>query len=702
MAQSPGRQDKQESPQQEQGLVVFEGYSGLNTQPSRYGIADHECAIMDGFFPAGNDNCRTQFDNGSAIATFTPVVVYKQYANIGATPYGIVFLSDGSIWSLNTSTHTTAQIAPAGTITNPAQGLIGVSQWGALYILIVAKQTDGYFLWDGTTFFKSGDVIPGIDGPGPIVSSTLAAGGQNYVVNDTGTVTGGVDDATYIVTSINRASNGTGYAPNDTGTVNTGDGNATYIVNTVDGLGGVTGAHITAPGTNYLTAKDVATSVGGGQPGVGTGFTIDITVSSPPGPITGFTLAPIGVVTGYTITAPGTLYVPGSASTVDGGGQPGVGTGFTLDLTVSSATMPSGVGGTAIETYAAHVWIVNGDVLLWSAPASVTDFSTSNGGGSLTSNESSLRVRYTKPKQTNGYLYLFGDSSISYVSGVQTTGSPPTTTFTLQNIDPEVGTPWPDSVSSIGSNIIFANVWGVHVSFGGRATKVSSELDGILGNIATSGNILPSAAKGVIFGRRVWMLLVDLVDQFTFQSTRKLLIWDEKRWSTTSQTVLMTFIAAQEIESTLIPWGTDGTSIYQLCSVATDTLTKTLRSKFWAPQSYAMIKGESRFWMVLVFYSGSASDVEISIDSERGSSPKTIAIAPPAVIWKNNAAVVVTWRNNVAAIVTWLAGGDQTVVIGPQSCGQNGALVGFTLRTTAPNIGIISMATAPVPVQYRG
>lgn len=703
MAQAPARSQKQEAAHQEQqGLVVFEGFTGLNTQPSRYGLADSECAIMDGFFPAGNDNARSQFDNGPAIATFSPTNVYHQFGNIGDTPYGIVFLSDGSIWSLNTNTNATAQIAPSGTITNPAQGFIGVSQWGAQYILIVAQQTDGYFVWDGTTFYKAGDIIPGIDGPGPIDSSVLVSGGSGYLVNDTGTVTGGLDDATYIVTAVNMASLGTGYAPNDTGTVDGGNGDATYLINTVDGLGGVTGMHITAAGTNYLTGNDVTTTVGGGQPGIGTGLIINISVSSAPGPITGFTLSAIGVVTTYTLTSPGTLYVPGSASTVDGGAQPGVGTSLTLDLTVTTATMPSGVGGTAIETYASHVWIVNGPVLLWSAPASVVDFSTSNGGGSLTSNESSLRSRYTKPKQSNGYLYLFGDSSISYISGVVTTGSPPTTSFSLQNVDPEVGTPWPDSVSSIGSNIIFANAWGIHVAFGGRATKVSAELDGILINIAATGSIQPSAAKGVIFGRRVWMLLVNMIDQFTLQPTRKLIIWDEKRWCTTSQTVLMSFIAAQEIDSTLFPWGTDGNSIYQLCSQPSDTLMKTLRSKFWAPMSYAKNKGENRFWMVLVFYSGGESEVQVSIDSEHGPSPRDIPITPPSVIWKNNANITVVWRNNVNVVVTWLAGTDKTVVIPPTSCAQNGALVGFTLRTTAPDIGIISMATAPVEVQYRG
>lgn len=81
---------------------------------------------------------------------------------------------------------------------------------------------------------------------GPIVTSTLGAGGA-------------------------------GYAANDTGTITTGSGNATYKVLTVGGGGAVLTYQITAPGTKYATANGVATATGGAQPGVGVGFTVNIT-----------------------------------------------------------------------------------------------------------------------------------------------------------------------------------------------------------------------------------------------------------------------------------------------------------------------------------------------------------------------------------------------------------------------------------------
>jgi hypothetical protein len=69
---------------------------------------------------------------------------------------------------------------------------------------------------------------------------------------------------------------GTGYAIGDTGTVTTGNGDATYIVNTVGMVGNVQTYTLTAAGTGYSNGANIPTATGGGQPGAGVGFTLDI------------------------------------------------------------------------------------------------------------------------------------------------------------------------------------------------------------------------------------------------------------------------------------------------------------------------------------------------------------------------------------------------------------------------------------------
>src|SRR5262249_50080356 len=112
--------------------------------------------------------------------------------------------------------------------------------------------------------------------------------------------------------------------------------------------------------------------------------------------------------------------------------------------------VPTAIGGNAIEVYQGRVWIANNANMTFSAPGSVIDFTTGSGGGTFTSSDSFLRVRFTGLRQSNGFLYLIGDSSLNYISGVQTGGSPLVTTFTNQNADPEVGSPWPYSITTFG------------------------------------------------------------------------------------------------------------------------------------------------------------------------------------------------------------------------------------------------------------
>lgn len=529
MAQAP----QQGEQQQPQSMVVFEGFTGLNTQPSRYGVGDKECFIMDGFFPAGADNARVIPDLGPIVfgTTNDNPIVFFDFVNIGVDPYALIFLADGSVVSMATATGIPTTVAPAGTIQNPAAGGIGVTQWGSSYAQIVASQTDGYFVYSYGGWYGPGDTVPG------------------------------------------------------------------------------TGA---------------------------------------------------GVV-------------------------------------------PTGISGTAIETYQSRVWIANGQNIVFSAPGSIVDFTSGSGGGGFASNDPSLRVVYTQLKAANGYLYVFGDSSLSYIANPQTTGSPLVTTFSFQNADPEVGTAWPGTVDVLGSNIVFANAWGAQVSLGGRVAKISSELDGVYGTLPNFGGRTPSAAKAILFGRRVWALLLPVIDQVTGQPANKLFIWDEKRWCSTSQSTSLTFIQHQEIASVITAWGTDGTNLYRLFQTPSTGFTKTMRSKLWAPiGGYARLKGVNRLWGVARLFQAGSYDVTIGVDSEFGSSTKVVTLTAFTASWINNANAAVVWRNNAAAVATWGTQSDGIVVFPPNDCGQAGALVGITVQTTAADLAILSTAVMPVDVGYRG
>lgn len=112
---------------------------------------------------------------------------------------------------------------------------------------------------------------------GAVITYHLTNIGTNYVVNtNVGTVaiSGAGTGFTVDISTV-----GGGYAAGDTGTIDNGSILATYTVNTVDGNGNVLTYTINTPGSGYTVATDTTTA-GGAQPGVGLGFTVDVTAIS--------------------------------------------------------------------------------------------------------------------------------------------------------------------------------------------------------------------------------------------------------------------------------------------------------------------------------------------------------------------------------------------------------------------------------------
>jgi len=569
--------------------LVFEEFEGINTQTTRPGVPDKQAAWMDGWMPIAPRKLRTLYGVGDPIIfSDSAVISFFAFANIGATPYAIVVHNDGSIHAVNTTTYVQTQIAPAATITSASRLNVGISQYGSRYVMIVAAQTNGYFLWDGTTFYKPGSLAPPV---------TITNGGSGYATAPTVTASGGA----------------------------------------------------------------------------GSGATFAATVAG-------------GIVTGVTIVNPGSGYVAGNTVTLGFSGGGGSAAAATVTL------MPFAIAGTTIEVYAGRVWIANGATITFSAPGSIVDFSTASGGGNFTSSDSFLRVRYVQLLQTNGFLYLIADSSINYISGVQTSGTPATTTFTNQNADPEVGTPWPSTVNTFGRNILFANAFGAHVSYGAAVNKISDMLDGIYNTVENFGGLIPSAAKAIIFGKRVWMLLLPIIDPISGQQVNKIFMWDGKRWWSSPQEVAINYIQYQEIDSVITAWGSTNTAIYPLFQQPTVAFEKVVQSKLWDKAGgYMFMHTNNRLWGMAQYYSIDLPTLDITIDNENSGAEQSVSLMPTALLWTNNLGNPITWTNSLGDELLWFAAGGITVMP-PQSIGQAGVLQGMTITTRAADMALISMA----------
>jgi hypothetical protein len=441
-------------------------------------------------------------------------------------------------------------------------------------------------------------------------------------------------------------------------------------------------------------------------------------------------------VSSVTIVNGGSLYSNNPVISVTGGGSPqtqavilpivsggvivntnitnpgkyGSNTAPTLTVTDTATTaagtvtlMPFGVSGNCVETYSGHVWVANGSTVTLSAPGSVGDFATSDGGGQFKSSDSFLRVGYTRLIQTNGFLFLIGDSSMNYISGV-TTSAPsvgsPTTTFTNNNSDPETGTPYPASVKTIGQDIFLANQNGVYVSTGGTFEKKSEALDGVYNTAPGIFNGMQlSSAKDLIFGKLIWMVLVPIIDPITNVQRSKIFMFNQKIWWASEQDVTLTFIGSQEIGSVFQSYGTDGNNIYPMFIQPTVNFTKRMQTRLWdGPAGYDHTKSSVNLFSMAQFLGTQQLSYQIQVDNEMPSSQQAgpYVGTPPVANWVNASGVVVNWG------ATWLMTGPGIqAVLPPTVISQVGVLTGMTTTTNCDDMVLISQMIQEEIVQYR-
>jgi len=737
---------------------IMEVFGGINTSTTRAGVPDTQCYWIDGFMPIAPRNLRTlpgagpqlrgAFSGGRTIIDFG-------FYNLGAVPYALYFLSDGSVQTVNTSgTPVTVQILPPATITNPSITQMGFAQWGQNYLLIVADQPNGYWIWDGAVLYAAGTLSPIV---------TLTNPGSGYVSVPSVTASGGSGTGAVFaagisngyVTGITLINPGTGYLAGQlvsltiTGGTSSGSGasliaitshttgslasltavmklvtdSGHYAIGSVIVVNGGTNyspfAVVTASGGTILTPPALtpivtggiitAVSIGNaGAYGNSTPPTLTVTDSgdyyvssvSIANRGAGYSNTATAAVSGGSVITPAALslnIVSGSIASVliTNGGAYGTSvapniavTDTVVNAAGSISLMPFGIQGNAIETYQGRAWIVNGPILYWAAPGSFTDFATSDGGGNQTSGDNFLKVGYTRLVNTNGFLYLIGDSSMNYISGVQTSGNPPTTTFTNQNADPDTGTPYPASVLCMGRDIVLANSVGIYLSRGAALEKISEELDGVWNSVANFGGLQLSAAKANVFSKKIWMVLAQIVDPVSNTAQNKLIIWNgKKQWYASVQDFgPLTYIASQEINSVFTAWGTDGLVIRPLFQVPSVGFQKVVQSRYWdAPGGYQFSKATGRFFSIWNYNQAGSLNIIADIDAVgiKGADGTTFTNTQPYTIPS--------------------PAGSGYFVTPPEAVGQQGVLTGLTLKTNEADVSLVSAMIQSDPRSaYRG
>lgn len=250
-------------------------------------------------------------------------------------------------------------------------------------------------------------------------------------------------------------------------------------------------------------------------------------------------------------------------------------------------TMPKGLPGIyTMEVYNSRLFVTGKDVISFSAPSNGADFSTSDGGGSIGYFGDKLTYTYNDLASSTGYLYVYGDSSTDMIANVQLSGLgtpevPFVTNLNYSNIDPQTGQRFPRPVGRIGRYMQTFNGAGIFECRGGELREIGARVTNIYETLDTS-SFYPTMASATMFGFRVLLANGMFTDPFGVKRSL-ILMWHPTQpdfWSIASQNLALTNIGYYEQDSIMTPYGTDGTSLYQLFARPDPTLKKRLSTKF--------------------------------------------------------------------------------------------------------------------------
>lgn len=692
----------------------------VNRQASRASIKDEEMAWCHNLAPIAPYYLRTTPDLAAAVFTSLGMIAFDFLVDTSDTGFALIFLGDGSAVQVQLSNGNVVPIAGAHTFSDDIQNAPALIQSGlnsGVVACIISNQAgatdpnNGYFIWDGTNLYRAGSISP---------VTTITDGGHNYTSVPSVFVFGGSGSGATVVAKVDLGSvslvtataPGSGYLPTDSAILifsGGGQGTSAYGLGiTADGV--ITSLTLVSGGSGFTSVPSIViTPIGGGsgatavvtglQGGIitsvqmltgGSGYSSGATITTSGGGGSGAQFLPViedGVVVGVNLINHGVGYdSPPSIHYISTSGSGASGTAVVLNGSVSQVVfnfpsqggsgyqtppivqfvggggpasgtislMPFGVLGTAIETYVGRVWIADGNRVFFTAPESLVDFG--NGGGIFQDTDPFQRYTYKRLKQSNGFLYLLSDSSVNYISGVNTgpvapNATPPdltpVTVFTNLNIDPQIGVTWHDAVTVFSRQIMFANSKGVYAVTGGAVEKISTQLDRLFydppPDISVLDGFLPSMAVTQIFATDILMLLIPVFNPFTQAQQPLFLCSNGRRWWTADQSQAIRWINTFQADSKTAAYGTNGTSFYPLFAQPSSLLQRVLESKLWINPSIAIQK---KAWgLYALFECYGTTTLDFTIDTETGSAtvaPGTFTgtgtVDTPDIAWGRSAA----------------------------------------------------------------
>jgi len=732
------------SAEQKKAYQVIKQFKGLNTKANRTAIDEDEFSWLENAMPIGASNLKvtpTYSQIGSF--TFTSTVVGLFGSSINQKDYLIAFESDGSAEYVDLGSNTKGTLAAAGTFSTGTTTQFQVCDWKNKYLCIV-DPVKGYFTWDGTNLVFVGSIGRiGITNPGsgytvaPIITIgapsqtggvqataicsitqtagqvtgfTISSGGSGYTgvpVVQIGAAPYPGTQATAVATissgaivAVSIVNPGSGYTSVPSVSFTGGGGSGANIAAIID-TGSVTAIAVTNAGSGYTSPPSVTFSGGGGGVNAaataelltfatgtltvtvtsgGSGYTnaantvVSISGDSPTTPATGTAIISGGQVTQVIMTNHGAGYTNASNVTVgiSGGGA---------NVNATATAVVSTDQNTGVASFSGRVWIAAGRNVYYTAPSSVSDFTSLSAGG-VSLSDSTLHGNITQIISANNFLYLFGDDSINVISDVRVTTAG-TTIFTNTNISASVGSKRPYSIFPYFRSLLFMNDYGVYALVGSTTTKVSDSLDGIFPFIdftapITGGQVLINNILCAAFNFKYTGTGGGGASSRYLQA-----VFFDKKWFLASQKFTsadMTLITSSPVGGKSNLYGYEsGKKLYKLFSDTTSNVASYVQTALLPMGDPIRTKQALKFGIEASENAG--FPLYVTVDSESTSSNTVTLQAETPVAWYADFAAK-SWQNSSAQTAVW-----------ETSPGLVATLVAKATAYTDPYIAVVGFGT---------
>src|SRR6516164_5209151 len=358
----------------------------------------------------------------------------------------------------------------------------------------------------------------------------------------------------------------------------------------------------------------------------GSGYSTPPPVSFSGGSGSGATAAAIvvgGVVTQVQLTNAGSGYLASDVVTVNFGG-PGTG------AAASAHVWPifPGYQPTTLAIFSGRVWLAATRQLSWSGTLGYDDFNLANAAGFTTIKDYDLVHSITGLRSLNNFLWIFGDESIKQIGTISVSGA--TTNFNIVTLSSDVGTTFPQTISSYNRLVLFANNVGVWAVLGSSVQKVSNEMDGIFRLIDFSQQL--SAALSDIASRRVYCLLVRYIDPLQSRTRSLLLTYQAGQWYVCAQGDSLTAVTTAFVNSTagsVETWGSSGPDLTWLLSAPSTSVGIILRTALTHHNKPNM--GKKLLRAAVMQQAGNSAVMTFTLDTENGFDSQNYTVATSGV-----------------------------------------------------------------------